>query len=77
MMMIDELISLIENKTGFGAKKSGCGYSLCCPAHDDTTPSLSVSEGDDGKILVNCFSGCSYENICASLGVEITSLFPI
>lgn len=75
-MTINELISLIEGKTGFGAKKSGRVYSLRCPAHDDTTPSLSVSEGDDGKILVNCFSGCSYENICASLGIEITSLFP-
>ena len=75
-MMIDEFISLIESKTGFGAKKSGHGYSLRCPAHDDTTPSLSVSEGDDGKILINCFSGCSYENICASLGIEITNLFP-
>ncbi len=74
--MINELINLIEVKTGFGAKKSGRGYSLRCPAHDDTTPSLSVSEGDDGKILVNCFSGCSHANICGSLGIEITSLFP-
>ena len=25
-----------------------------CPAHDDHDPSLSVSEGQDGKLLVKC-----------------------
>jgi hypothetical protein len=29
-----------------------------CPAHDDRTPSLSISDGGDGKILVKCHAGC-------------------
>ena len=32
------------------------GYIAACPAHDDEHPSLSVSEGDDGRILVHCFA---------------------
>ena len=30
-----------------------------CPAHEDRTPSLSVSETRDGRVLVHCFAGCS------------------
>ena len=29
-----------------------------CPAHDDHTPSLSIRDGDDGRLLTNCFGGC-------------------
>ena len=36
-----------------------------CPAHDDKNPSLSVTEGDGGRVLVTCHaaSGCSFEAI--------------
>jgi hypothetical protein len=34
-----------------------------CPAHDDNKASLSISEGRDGKLLLNCFAGCSFESI--------------
>lgn len=29
-----------------------------CPAHEDSSPSLSVSETRDGRVLVHCFAGC-------------------
>jgi transposase len=32
----------------------------CCPAHDDRTPSLSVTLGRKA-ILFHCFAGCSKE----------------
>jgi len=32
-----------------GCRQSGNDWR--CPVHDDTTPSLSVSEGDDGRVL--------------------------
>ncbi len=37
-------------------------FIACCPAHDDHNPSLSVSEVD-GKILIHCFAGCSYDDV--------------
>jgi len=37
-----------------------------CPAHDDISPSLSITERD-GKVLVHCFSGCSQEKVIQAL----------
>ncbi len=41
-----------------GGKRSGGGYSVRCCCHDDSSPSLSVKVGDDGKLLVYCHAGC-------------------
>ena len=46
-----------------GVRKSGAGYKALCPAHDDNNPSLSVTEGDGGTVLVTCFAGCMFEDI--------------
>jgi KaiC/GvpD/RAD55 family RecA-like ATPase len=32
-----------------------------CPYHEDKSPSLSIGEGDDGRVLVHCHAGC--ENV--------------
>lgn len=45
-----------------------------CPAHEDSSPSLSVAERDD-RILVHCFAGCPLEDICEALGVFVGELF--
>lgn len=71
-----DFVYRIENKTGTRARQNGKGYSVCCPAHDDKNPSLSVTEGDDGRILAKCFAGCTFEEICSSLGIEPSALFP-
>lgn len=48
----------------------------CCPAHDDRTPSLSVTLGRKA-ILFHCFAGCSNEDVIAALdqGVRSRELF--
>ncbi len=58
------------------AKPSGTGWIARCPAHDDHTPSLSIAQGDDGRVLLNCFAGCSHQAIAAALGIEVRELFP-
>src|SRR5215470_8877425 len=50
-----------------GVKKCGGGFSARCPAHDDKRSSLSVSEGRDGKLLLTCHAGCSFETILAAI----------
>ena len=43
-------------------------YGLArCPAHDDRSPSLSIAEGHDGRLLLYCFAGCDFEAIRAAL----------
>ncbi|MGH8646770.1 MAG: hypothetical protein ACREX4_20845 [Gammaproteobacteria bacterium] len=39
-------------------RKVGGGWMARCPAHDDHNPSLSIHDGDDGKVLVRCHAGC-------------------
>jgi len=50
-------------------RKSSRGFSACCPAHQDKDPSLSIAEGDDGRVLLYCFAGCDYESIMAAIGL--------
>ena len=47
-----------------------------CPAHDDQTPSLSIREADDGRVLLNCFAGCEFQQIMSALRLEVQDAFP-
>lgn len=58
-----------------GVKGRDGKYMARCPNHGDSTPSLSVSLGEDNKILLKCFAGCSTEAIVWSMGLELKDLF--
>jgi hypothetical protein len=51
-------------------------YTARCPSHEDRTSSLSVGVGDDDRVLVNCFAGCTAEQIAKAVGLEMKDLFP-
>ncbi len=63
-------------EAGCPARRSGAAWSCKCPSHDDKAPSLSVSEGNDGRVLVNCHAGCSLEAVLESLKLKPSDLFP-
>jgi putative DNA primase/helicase len=48
-------------------RKSGGGWTAHCPAHHDRTPSLSIRDADDNKVLVRCHAGCDQERVIAAL----------
>ena len=50
-----------------GGRKAGGGWTARCPAHDDRTPSLSICDVDDTKVLVRCHAGCDQERVIAAL----------
>lgn len=50
----------------FNGYKSGKGWMVHCPAHDDKDPSLSV-EDKGGTLLFYCHAGCSQEEVMAAL----------
>jgi len=58
-----------------GVRKSGAGHIGRCPAHDDQTPSLSITERD-GRLLLHCFAGCGVDSIIQALGGSMKDLFP-
>lgn len=44
------------------------GRGKCrCPAHDDSSPSLSVHDMPDSRVLVHCFAGCSQDRVIEAL----------
>ena len=55
------------------AKRNGNGYIDHCPAHEDKNPSLSINYAPDGKLLLHCFAGCSFEEIINAAGIKCTS----
>ncbi len=57
-------------------RRSGKGWVACCPAHDDRTPSLSITEGDDGRALLHCYGGCDVRSVVEAAGLKMTDLFP-
>lgn len=48
-----------------------------CPTHEDRSPSLSVRELEDGRILLHDFGGCAPGAVLAAVGLELRDLFPI
>lgn len=71
-MPLEHLLAHLE-----GVRRSGAGYTAQCPAHDDRSPSLSMREGDDGRVLLRCFAGCSVREIVVALRLEMRDLFPM
>ncbi|SEJ66439.1 AAA domain-containing protein [Azotobacter beijerinckii] len=59
-----------------GVKQYGESYMARCPAHQDTSPSLSLSRGNDGRVLVHCYAGCETRDVLAAIGLELKDLFP-
>ena len=59
-----------------GVKPHGDSWVARCPAHADRNPSLSVSTGKDGRVLLCCHAGCTVNAIVASIGIAARDLFP-
>jgi len=68
---VDLILSRLDR-----VKRVSGGYMARCPVHDDKNPSLSITEGDDGRVLLKCFAGCSTEEIVKALGLTMSDLFP-
>ena len=47
-----------------------------CPSHQDRSPSLSVREMEDGRVLLHCFAGCEVGDVLGSLGLSFRDLYP-
>ncbi len=52
------------------AKRQGKRYIAKCPAHDDRSPSLMISEREDGSTGIHCFAGCQPDDILAAVGLD-------
>jgi putative DNA primase/helicase len=50
-----------------GRRCAGATWMARCPAHEDRVPSLSISSGRNGKVLVRCHAGCDQRDVIVIL----------
>jgi putative DNA primase/helicase len=72
----ERFLARLQDVTGERPTRNGDGWKARCPSHFDRNPSLSISEGADGRVLVKCFAGCDVDAIVAALGLTTSDLFP-
>lgn len=70
-MDLKDILSRLEGVKGYGGQ-----YTARCPAHADTHQSLSVAQGEDGRILLKCHAGCHVEDIVRAMGLQTKDLYP-
>jgi putative DNA primase/helicase len=70
-------LDVVLVRLGDSVKRTGDGkYQAKCAAHEDRTPSLSVSRGEGGKVVMYCHAKCTINAICAAIGLKPSDLFP-
>ena len=47
-----------------------------CPAHEDRSPSLSITDKGDGRTLIHCHAGCGANAVLDALGLDYSDLYP-
>ena len=57
-------------------KRGSGSWLACCPAHNDTHPSLSIDVGKDGRLLLHCHAGCSNLDVITAVGMSWDDLYP-
>lgn len=67
---VDRVLALLDQP-----RRSGDGWSARCPAHDDRNPSLTVSVGDDDRVLLTCHAGCDTPSVVDALGLAMGDLY--
>lgn len=72
----DQFVAMIEelDRRGLLSTSSEDSAMARCPAHDDTTPSLSIRRGDKQPVILRCFAGCPAEDVLAALGMRFADI---
>ena len=68
--------TLVEAGCKQGRASQSAERMWSCPVHQDRTPSLSIREAPDGRILFHCHAGCSQDAVLEALGLTGRDLFP-
>ena len=55
-------------------QKTADGFTARCPAHEDNSPSLSLTYGTTHPVIFNCHAGCAPEDVLKALGLEWADL---
>lgn len=71
-MSVDKLLNGLQK-----LKRTGnSSWMACCPAHDDRSPSLSIKDNGDGKVMLRCFAGCETIDVLGAIGLDWDDVMP-
>lgn len=68
MTQVDPLREIVLPKFE-SVRRSGSGFMVKCPAHEDRQASLSVALGREQPVVFHCHAGCKPEDIMKALGL--------
>ena len=68
---IDALLHRLER-----VQRSASGWRADCPNGHRARGTLSVAQGDDGRLLLHCFAGCSAADVLGALGLTLGDVMP-
>jgi hypothetical protein len=71
-MSVDKLLNGL-NKV---KRTSNSSWMACCPAHADRSPSLSIKDTGEGKLILKCFAGCETIDVLGALGLDWDDVMP-
>lgn len=71
----DTLQAVLDELKGVEQTSPG-KWQAQCPAHSDTNPSLSVTEGDERPVVLHCHAGCDFKDVASELDSLSTSWKP-
>ena len=66
---LQELLSRLED-----VRETRRGWIARCPAHEDSSPSLSIAEGRHQPVVLNCFAGCTAQEVAEAAGFDLADL---
>jgi P4 family phage/plasmid primase-like protien len=73
--ILNDVVERIERATNSTAQSQGPkSLTCCCPAHEDSTPSLSVSIGRQA-VVMHCHAGCEPDDIAERIGLSLAEMF--
>ena len=64
----------IARVSGGAVRRDGRGFFVRCPAHADKEPSLHVSPGRSGGVVLHCLAGCAPESVLSAAGLTWADL---
>lgn len=68
--------SILSHFNKVRATSKNGSYNCLCPAHDDSSASLSIKICEDGRVLIHCFAGCDIQSILGAVGLTLDDIVP-
>lgn len=69
---VDALLSRLDR-----VQPGAHGWRADCPTGHKARGTLSIAQGDDGRVLLHCFAGCSTADVLGALGLTLADLMPV